>query len=73
MCMFVLGEKENWRRDKAPIETLQAFEACLKTEVHRQGQVEIGRRSVTVEFEKNYYPEDHEGKVLSIDAVPAFE
>jgi hypothetical protein len=25
-----------------------------------------------VEFEKNYYPEEHEGKVLSIDAVPAF-
>ena len=23
-------------------------------------------------FEKNYYPDDHEGKVLSIDAVPAF-
>ena len=26
-----------------------------------------------MEFEKNYYPEEHEGKVLSIDAVPAFE
>ncbi len=31
------------------------------------------RRSVAIEFEKNWYPEDHHGKVLSIDAVPALE
>jgi hypothetical protein len=68
--LFVLGQKEKWRRDKPPIETLQAFEQCLKKQY---GEVEICRRAVTVEFEKNYYPEDHEGKVLSIDAVPAFE
>jgi Second Messenger Oligonucleotide or Dinucleotide Synthetase domain len=71
--MFVLGQKERWRRDKPPIETLQAFEKCLKKTYTEPGQVQIGRRSVTVEFEKNYYPEEHEGKVLSIDAVPAFE
>lgn len=71
--MFVLGQKERWRRDKPPIETLQAFEKCLKKKYTEPGQVEIGRRSVTVEFEKNYYAEEHEGKVLSIDAVPAFE
>jgi hypothetical protein len=71
--MFVLGGKERWRRDKPPIETLQAFEKCLKKKFPEQGQVEIGRRSVTVEFEKVYYPENHDGKVLSIDAVPAFE
>ena len=70
--MFVLGEKEKWRREKPPIETLQAFEQCLKKKYADQGQVEIGRRSVTVVFEKNWYPDDHEGKVLSIDAVPAF-
>jgi hypothetical protein len=70
--MFVLGQKERWRRDKPPIETLRAFEECLKKKYTEQGQVEIGRRSVTVEFEKNYYPEEHEGKVLSLDAVPAF-
>ena len=35
--------------------------------------VEQNRRSVAVEFEKNYYPDDHHGKVLSIDAVPSFE
>jgi hypothetical protein len=71
--MFVLGEKERWRRDKPPVEMLQAFEKCLKETYSEQGQVDIGRRSVTVEFEKNYYPEGHEGKVLSIDAVPAFD
>ena len=71
--MFVLGEKEKWRRDKPPIETLQAFEKCLQKKYTDEGQVEIGRRSVTVEFEKSYYADDHEGKVLSIDAVPAFE
>lgn len=71
--MFVLGTKERWRRDKPPIETLKAFESCLKKKYLDPGQVEIGRRSVTVEFEKNYYPEGHDGKVLSIDVVPAFE
>ena len=69
--MFVMGEKEKHRRSKPPIEPLQAFEKCLKKQYT---DVEIGRRSVTVEFEKNYYPDDDDkGKVLSIDAVPAFE
>lgn len=71
--LFVLGEKEKGRRTEPPIETLKAFEQCLKKQYTDEGQVEIGRRSVTVEFEKNYYPEDHEGKILGIDAVPAFE
>jgi Second Messenger Oligonucleotide or Dinucleotide Synthetase domain len=71
--MFVLDDKEKWRRDKPPGETLEAFEKCLKKKYTEQGQVEINRRSVTVEFEKNYYADDHDGKVLSIDAVPAFE
>ena len=68
--LFVLGEKEKWRRDKPPVETLEAFEKCLKK---TYAEVEVCRRAVTVEFEKNYYPEDHDGKVLSIDAVPALE
>jgi hypothetical protein len=68
--MFVLGAKEKSRRDKPAVETLQAFETCLKK---RFTEVEICRRAVTVEFEKLYYPDDHEGKVLSIDALPAFE
>src|SRR5690349_24245244 len=53
--MFVLGEKEKWRRNKPPLDTLVAFETCLKKTYTEQGQVEIGRRSVTVEFEKIYY------------------
>ena len=70
--MFVLGKDERWRCDKPPVETLLAFEVCLKKKYTEDGQVEVGRRSVTVEFEKTYYPEGHDGKVLSIDAVPAF-
>ena len=70
--VFVLGDKERWRRDKPPLDTLEAFETCLKKTYTDEGQVSIGRRSVTVEFEKNYYPEEHDGKVLGIDAVPAF-
>src|ERR1700675_1462888 len=61
--LFVLGEKEKWRREKPPAEMLQAFERCLK---EKYSEVQICRRAVTVEFEKAYYPEDHEGKVLSI-------
>jgi Second Messenger Oligonucleotide or Dinucleotide Synthetase domain len=71
--LFVLGENEKWRRNKPPLEVLQAFENCLKKTYSEQGQVEIRRRSITVEFEKGYYPEDHDGKVLSVDVVPAFD
>ncbi len=70
---FVLGQKEKWRRDKTPIEMLRAFEACLKKQFTESDQIEICRRAVTVIFEKSYYPENHDGKVLSIDAVPAFK
>jgi len=71
--LFVLGEKDKWRRDKPPIEMLQAFEKCLKKTFSGADQIELSRRAVTVTFEKNYYPDEHEGKVLSIDAVPGFE
>src|SRR5580700_4347521 len=54
--MFVLGDKEKWRRNKPPVETLQAFETCLKK---KYSDVEMCRRAVTVEFEKIYYPDDH--------------
>lgn len=68
--IFVLGKREFWRRQKPPVETLDAFEQYLKK---RYGEIECNRRAITVEFEKSYYPEDHDGRVLSIDAVPAFE
>src|ERR1700720_3004462 len=51
--LFVLGEQEKWRRDKPPVDTLQAFETLLKGKYTGNGQVEIGRRSVSVEFEKS--------------------
>jgi hypothetical protein len=70
--MFVLGDDEKWRREKPPIEMLQAFEKCLKN-TFGADQTKLCRRAITVTFEKNYYPDDHDGKVLSIDAVPAFE
>jgi len=50
--LFVLGAKEQWRRDRSPIETLQAFEIHLKKKYTGKDQVEMGRRAVTIEFEK---------------------
>jgi hypothetical protein len=69
---FVLGEGEKWRRDHPPSEMLQAFAEHLKKTYTGKDQIDVGRRAVTIEFEKSYYPEGHDGKVLSIDAVPAF-
>ncbi len=67
---FALGEKEKKWRDKAPSEVLGTFQDCL-VEKYGKDAVDPGRRCVTVEFEKN--TKDEEGKVLSVDAVPAFE
>lgn len=50
-AMFVLGEKEKWRREKLPIEMLQASEKCLKKTFSEQDQTQICRRAVTVIFE----------------------
>jgi hypothetical protein len=70
---FVLGPKERWRRDKPALDTLLAVESCLRKKYTDQDQVELCRRAVTVIFEKSYYPEGHEGRVMSIDAVPAIQ
>jgi Second Messenger Oligonucleotide or Dinucleotide Synthetase domain len=35
--VFVLGDRETWRRAKPPIEMLQAFEACLETKYTDKG------------------------------------
>lgn len=69
---FVLGDEERSRRDRPPSETLDAFEGRLVDEYGRD-RVERGRRCVTVEFEKRNPTVDEEGKVLSIDVVPAFQ
>lgn len=69
---FVLGPKDQHWRDKPPNKVLEAFEACLVKEYGRD-KVDPGRRCVTVEFEKGNPTAEEEGKVLSIDAVPAIE
>ena len=69
---FVLGEEEQQRRKDPPGKTIDAFEDCLVGKYGREN-VERGRRCVTVEFEKRNPGPDEESKVLSIDAVPAFE
>ena len=68
---FILGQKERDKyRNKPPSELLDAFAKTLK-KTYGEDAVEPGRRCATVEFEKN--TKDEEGKVLSIDAVPAFD
>lgn len=69
---FVLGSKEAHRRKEAPSKILDAFESCL-IEKYGNDKVERGRRCITVEFDKVYQTQDQDGKILSIDAVPAFE
>ena len=66
---FILGQKEKDKyRSQAPSVLLDAFATTLR---NKYDAVEPGRRCATVEFEKN--TKDEEGKVLSIDAVPAFD
>jgi hypothetical protein len=69
---FCLGEKDRHWRNKPPVEVLNAFEKCLAAK-YGEDDVEPGRRCVTVEFEKRNPTADEEGKVLSNDAVPAYE
>lgn len=68
---FILNQKE---RDKyragAPSVLLDAFAKTL-SDAYGNGSVDPGRRCATVVFERN--TTDEEGKVLSIDAVPAFD
>lgn len=68
---FVLGQKEKDKyRSKPPVDLINAFVKTLRKE-YGDDAVEPGRRCATVEFERN--TDDEEGKVLSIDAVPAFD
>jgi hypothetical protein len=69
---FCLGKKDSHWRNKAPHEVLAAFEQCLAKK-YGADNVERGRRCITVEFEKQNPTADEEGKVLSNDAVPAYE
>jgi hypothetical protein len=68
---FILGQKAKDKyRSKPPSELIDAFVKTLR-KTYGDDAVEPGRRCATVEFEKN--TKDEEGKVLSIDAVPAFD
>lgn len=69
---FVLGPKEAQRRNEPPSKTLDAFEKCL-VDAYGRDRVERNRRSITVTFDKASPTADEDGKVLSVDAVPAFE
>ncbi len=67
-----LGERDRHWRGRPPHEVLNAFERCVAAK-YGADSVEPGRRCVTVEFEKRIPTADEEGKVLSNDAVPAYE
>lgn len=72
---FVLGEGETSRRNKSPADLLDAFKATLE-EAYGSERVDVdgnSRRCVTVEFDSAVPTAADDGKVLSIDAVPAFE
>ena len=69
---FCLGEGDKHWRSKPPADVLIAFERCLAAE-YGDDSVEPGRRCVTVEFDKRNPTVDEEGKVLSNDAVPAYD
>lgn len=62
-------DKELWRA-KSPAEILDAFKKCLERAYGKEA-VECGRRCVTVTFDKKNPTVSEDGKVLSIDAVPA--
>jgi len=68
----VLGEAEAHWRDKSPDKILKAFKTCL-AKAYGADAVDPGRRCVTIEFDKRNPTVDEEGKILSIDAVPAFK
>lgn len=67
----VLGEDERWRRDKHPKGVLNDLETCL-VEAYGADQVERDRRCITVYFEKKNQTQHEDGKILSLDVVPAF-
>ena len=67
-----LGSKEDHRRKAHPKAVLDDLEACL-VDAYGQDQVERDRRCVTVWFEKRHQTQHEDGKVVSLDVVPAFQ
>ncbi len=71
---FVLGSDETHRLDRPPAEILDDFKKTL-TDAYGLSAVDPdgdNRRCVTVEFDSAVPTAADDGKVLSIDAVPAF-
>lgn len=68
----VLGPNEDHRRKTHPSNVLDAFESALKKEFPDR-EIEPDRRSITVYFERRYQTQHEEGKVVSLDVVPAFD
>ena len=68
----VLGRAEKWRHDKHPKGVLDDLEKCL-IDAYGEGQVERDRRCITVYFEKKNQTQHEDGKILSLDVVPAFK
>lgn len=66
----LVGESRKKWRDRPPSAILDAFEDCLG-KAYGKDAVERGRRCVTVTFDKKNPTFTEDGKVLSIDAVPA--
>lgn len=69
---FILGSEERARRMASPRSTLDAFEASLLKHYTR-GQVSRGRRSISITFDRSSPTQSEDGKVLSVDVVPAFD
>jgi hypothetical protein len=69
---FVLGQGERAWRTQPPGAVLDAFRLTLQKK-YGADAADPGRRCVTVEFDKKNPTASDDGKVLSIDAVPAFE
>ena len=67
----VLGRSERWRRKEHPRSVLDELEKSLVA-AYGRGQVERDRRCVTVWFEKRNQTQHEDGKILSLDVVPAF-
>lgn len=68
---FELGKAERHRRDGSAEDMIEAFRKELAKEFG-EANVDPGRRCVTVSFEKRNPTISEEGRVLSIDCVPAF-
>lgn len=67
----VLGDDEAWRKSKHPKGVLDDLGTCL-IDAYGEDQVERDRRCITVYFDKKNQTQHEDGKVLSLDVVPAF-